>query len=288
MTSTKLSLQDQLPLTCTRMGTCCHGNRVYLNPWELVCLAQEKNISPREFRDLYCDLGGILLRFDGKVDKRGKPSCSQYIQDFGCSVHKGRPLACRLFPLGRQIQNEEAHYMFQGNSFPCLLDCPDVTKLPHMSVGEYLKGQATDPFEKAQDEYLDLMQNIADIAFTLLLDTGLAETGETQTLSTWRKMGKSEAGELANSIGQEWIDHLLLPSLNEFAKDPILFARAHNEQLQVMAQEKFGSLKTEQDLHEASVLMMGMALYLARALGADPKILSEDWIDVAKSHGARE
>ena len=52
MITTKLRIQDSLPLTCSRGGTCCHGNTVLLNPWELARLAQEKKITPREFRDL--------------------------------------------------------------------------------------------------------------------------------------------------------------------------------------------------------------------------------------------
>lgn len=287
MINTKLKLQDKLPLTCTRAGTCCHGNQVFLNPWELAVLSAEKELTPREFRDLYCDLGGILLRFDGKPDHRGKPSCSQYIENFGCSVHAGRPLACRLFPLGRQIQNEEAEYIFQGTTFPCLNGCPDVVNLPYLSVGDYLKGQKTDSFETAQDLYLDLMQNLADIAFTMLLDTGLAESGETKTLSTWRQMGKEQANELVDRIGEEWMSYLILPQIEDF-EDPIAFIEVHNEQLQMKAQEKIEDLTGNVDFYEASVLMMGMALYLARSLGADPHSLSEHWIEVAKSHGACE
>lgn len=288
MNTTILKLLDELPLTCSRTGTCCHGNRVYVNPWELFCLAQKKQISPREFRDLHCSSGGILLRFDGKVDKRGKAACSQYIDNFGCSVHDGRPLACRLFPLGRQIQNEEVQYIYQGNTFPCLNGCPEVVNLPKLSVGDYLEGQFTKPFEQSQDAYLELMQNIADIAFTLLLDTGLAETRETKTLSSWRKLGKQDAGELSRRIGQEWLDLLMLPTIQDYLEDPIAFAQLHNEQLQHKAQEDFGQLDSMQDIHEASVLMMALALYIAIALGADPKTLSEHWIEIAKSNGACE
>jgi len=288
MITTKLSLQDKLPLTCTRSGTCCHGKLVLLNPWELVCIAKEKKMTPRQFRDLYCEFGGIRLRFDGKAGWKGQQACSQYAEGYGCSVHLGRPLSCRLYPLGRQIQREEVHYMYQGNEFPCLDGCPEVFKLPHLSVGEYLKGQLTDKFEKAQDEYLDLMQNIADIAFVLLLETGLAESVDKETLKLWRKMGNEAPEKLADRIGQEWIDYLMLPDITDDIEDPSLFARKHNELLQLKTQEKFGSLQTNHELHEASVLIMGVALHLARGIGADPKVLAEHWIDTAKNHGALE
>lgn len=288
MVSTKLSIHDQLPLTCSRTGTCCHGKIVLLNPWELVCLAKEKKITPREFRDRYCESGGIRLKFDGKLGWKEQQACSQYVDNFGCSVHLGRPLSCRLYPLGRQIQSEEVHYMYQGNEFPCLEGCPEVFELAHLSVGEYLKGQITEKFEKAQDEYLNLMQNMADIAFVLLLDTGLAESGDKKTLFIWRIMGNEQSDVLADRIGQEWIDCLMLPEISNDLENPITFAQKHNDLLQLKAQEDFGALQTNQELHEASVLLMGVALHLARGIGANPKILAEHWIETAKIHGASE
>jgi uncharacterized protein len=286
MQISKLNTKSILPLTCSRSGTCCFGKMVNLNPWELLKLSKEKKITPKEFRDKYCDSGGIRLQFDGKKDKKGQQACSQYVDDFGCSVHLGRPLACRLYPLGRQIQSNKADYMYEGNQFPCLTDCAEVLELPKMSVGEYLKGQQADQFEQAQDHYLGVMQNIADIAFELLLDTGLAESGDKKTLTLWREMGNEPSETLAKRIGQEWIDCLMTPELND--EDPITFAQKHNELLLLTAQQKFGSIQTNQELHEASVTIMGLALHLARGLGADHKSISELWVETAKSHGAQE
>ena len=291
MHTTKLKLQDKLPLTCSRKGTCCHGNQVLLNPWELFCLAREKKISPKEFRILYCDFAGIRLKFDGKKDLRGKKSCSQYIDNFGCSVHLGRPLACRLFPLGRQIQSEKVNYIFQGTTFPCLDGCPEVVELPELTVEAYLKGQETESFEAAQDAYLEIMQNIADIAFELLLDTELSASNEKETLRLWRKMGTESPEELAERIGVEWLDLLMIPTFlseSEVLENPLIFAEKHNELLQEKAQEKFGNLQTLEDLHQASVLVMAIALFLANAIGANPTSLAEHWVETAKSFGAKE
>jgi len=47
-------------------------------------------------------------------------------------------------------------------------------------------------------------------------------------------------------------------------------------------------LQTMQEVHKASVLIMGVALHLARSLGANPEILAEHWIDTAKKHGAKD
>jgi len=231
MITTKLNIEDKLPLTCSRTGTCCYGKIVLLNPWELICLAKEKNITPREFRDLYCEFGGIRLRFDGKIGWKDQQACSQYVDDFGCSVHFGRPLSCRLYPLGRQIQSETVQYIYQGEIFPCLEGCPEVAKLPYLRVSEYLAGQLTDKFEMAQDAYLDMMQNIADLAFMLLLDTGLAGSGDKITLQLWRKMGSELPEDLARRIGNKWLDRLMLPEISDDLDDPVSFVRKHDDLL---------------------------------------------------------
>lgn len=288
MQTTKLSSQSILPLTCSRSGTCCFGKAVLLNPWELLSLSIEKKVTPREFRDLYCDFGGIRLTFNGKSDTKGQKSCSQYIENVGCSVHQGRPLACRLYPLGRQIQFDKAHYIYEGKQFPCLTDCAEVLELPKLSVGDYLKGQGAAPFENAQDAYLTIMQNIADIAFELLLDSSLVASGDKKTLKIWREMGNEQPEILAERIGKEWMDYLMIPSISIEIKNPITYANKHNELLQLKAQAAFGSLQTNEELHEAAVLIMGVALHLSRGLGADTKGIAEHWIATAKTHGAKE
>ena len=57
--------------------------------------------------------------------------------------------------------------MFEGTKFPCLAECPEVRDLNSMTVNNYLSGQETALFEKAVDAYLDMAQNIADIAFRI-------------------------------------------------------------------------------------------------------------------------
>ena len=288
MKITKLSAESILPLTCSRSGTCCFGKAVQLNPWELMRLSEEKIMTPKVFRDLYCEFGGIRLRFDGTADHKGQNACSQYDTKTGCSVHLGRPLACRLYPLGRHLQFDKATYMFEGETFPCLTDCAEVLELPKLSVGEYLKGQAAAPFEKAQDTYLVIMQNIADIAFELLLDSDLATSGDTKTVALWRVLGTESPDLLALRIGQEWMDCLMIPEITDANENIAIFAKKHNKLLLLKAQKQFGSIQTLQELHEAAVLMLGVALHLSRGLGVDTKGISEHWIATAKSHGAKE
>jgi Fe-S-cluster containining protein len=286
--ATKLTLTDNLPLTCSRSGTCCHGKIVRLNPWELARLAEAKGLIPRVFRDRYCDFGGIYLRFDGAPGWRQQPACSQYVPDFGCSVHSERPLACRLYPLGRQRQGKELYYIYQGSDFPCMDGCPEVLDLPQLSVAAYVEGQATKCFEVAQDDYLELMQELADIAFAFLLESGLAESGDRQTLRLWREMGSEEPQQAQDRLSPEWIDLLMLPELTDSLNDSIAFSHQHHDLLLLKAQESFGTLDNLTDFRKASELLMGLALHLGRGLGANPTELVEHWIKIAKEHGALE
>ncbi len=284
--TTTLTLTDNLPLTCSRSGTCCHGKTVWLNPWELACLAEAKGLTPRQFRDQYCDFGGIQLRFDGAPGWRQLPACSQYVHDVGCGVHVGRPLACRLYPLGRQRQGEELHYLYQGSDFPCVEGCPEVLDLPHLSVAAYIEGQAVKRFEVAQDEYLEVMQNLADSAFAFLLESGLAESGDRRTLRLWREMGREKPEQLQGRLGPEWIDLLMLPEVTDGLHDPAAFSRGHLDLLLLKAQGSFGTLDNVIDFRKASGCLMGLALHLGRGLGANPAQLAEHWIKTAKEHGA--
>lgn len=286
--STYLSISDRLPLTCSRAGTCCHGKAVWLNPWELACLASAKGQTSREFRDRYCEYGGIRLRFDNPPGWKGLAACSQYLPGSGCSVHAGRPSACRLYPLGRERRGEALRYMHRGAAFPCLEDCPGVADLPHLTVADYLAGQEVKHAEAAQDAFVEVMQQLADGAFALLLESGLAATGDRLTLPLWRKLGSMEPGNLAKHLGAEWIDRLMLPDINDGLDDPATFSLRHQDQLQAQAQTSFGALDNATALREASGVMMGLALHLGRGLGIDPAELAGNWIVTAKQYGARE
>ena len=286
--TTNLTLTDSLPLTCTRAGSCCHGKTVWLNPWELAHLAAAKGLTSRVFRDRYCEFGGIRLRFDGPPGWKGLAACSQYLPDCGCSVHADRPLVCRLYPLGRERRGKEFHYIHRGHGFPCLEGCPEVVDLPHLTVADYLKRQNTGSSEAAQDKYLELMQQLADGAFALLLESGLAASGDRLTLRLWRELGREQPDLLAKRISPEWIDRLMLPDFGDELNDPAAFSDRHYEMLQSQAQVSFGALGDAKALREASGLMMGMALHLGQGLGANPAELSEHWIVTSKKLGARE
>jgi Fe-S-cluster containining protein len=280
-----LSLDDVLPLTCTRAGTCCHGKAVWVNPWELATLARALQRSCREVIASHTCDGGVRLRFDGASRWRGLSACSLYSPDSGCRAHAGRPLACRLYPLGRERHGTRLRYMHDGPEFPCLSGCPDVTRLPPMTVGDYLQGQGVDAGEAVADAYLETVQDLAEGAFVLVLDSGLVARGFPGLRARWTATMESPPAQRFELIPStlRWL--LLDPGLDP--QPATEFVAAHARVLQEFVQGQFAALTDPQALAQASTSMLALALHLGAGLGADVGVLSRRWMEVAVEQGMR-
>lgn len=275
--TTELAPTDVLPLTCTREGTCCHGKAVWINPWELACLAAARLLPTREFRDTYTD-HGIRLRFAPGATG----ACAQYDPTLGCSAHPGRPLACRLYPLGRERRGDAVRYVHEGRRFPCLDACPSVVTLPRMSVADYLAGQQVGPGEAAQDAYLEMAQDLAEGAFVVLFESGLAQVRGAEVLSTWQQAVNATPKERLRLIGEQWFDLLTLPSIADDISDSERWIAAHRDGFQRAAQEAFGNLRSPEALVEASVRFLALALHLLNAIGGDAAGPGQRWVAAAR------
>jgi len=280
---TLLSLEDQLPLTCTRAGTCCHGKEIWINPWEIHCLAEARKLSARDFRDQHTVNGGMRLRFDGPAGWNNLPACSQYDATMGCLAHKGRPLACRLFPLGRRIHLNQISYFHEGNLFPCISGCPEVNDLPLVSVGDYLSSQKTTNSESAHDAYLELAQILADDALHLFLDSGLATCQKREeTLDGWRDWGAMSDQFRAEAMGESWYDELTIPRFNTSLADPIALVQDHGVQLETKIELEGATIKSLADLDHLCCLVMGLSLHLSTGLGLSSTQMAKHWIETAQ------
>jgi Fe-S-cluster containining protein len=283
---TALALDAKLPLTCSRSGTCCHGKAIWLNPWEVARLATGRGIPARDFRRHFTVDGGIRLRVDGPPGWLKLPACSQYDPASGCSVHAHRPLACRLYPLGRRRQGGAVGYIHEGRDFPCLFGCPEVQDLPRLTVADYLAGQQVTAGEQAQDAYLEVMQDLAEGALVLLLDSGLAASGDREVLPRWSRIAALDHEGRAASLPADWFDALTIPD-GLACDDAAAYVQTHRERMQGKAQAAFGAAGTPAALRDASVLMMTLSLHLGAALGIQVTQLVERWTAIARQHGAQ-
>jgi Fe-S-cluster containining protein len=78
---------------CNACGLCCHNKVITLSPYDVLRLARAAGISAREAIERFTIRRGSILKFtDG--------GACVALYGARCGVHRGRPLACRLYPLG--------------------------------------------------------------------------------------------------------------------------------------------------------------------------------------------
>jgi Fe-S-cluster containining protein len=123
---------------CNACGLCCHQKVITLSPYDVLRLARVAGITTREAIDRFTIRRGSILKFtDG--------GACVALEGVRCGVHRGRPLACRLYPLGiehRQTAGEEKFVMLEPAAG---------------SLGVYGLDGAVSDFVEAQgvDEYLE-------------------------------------------------------------------------------------------------------------------------------------
>lgn len=262
-----LSPTDQLPLTCTRLGVCCHGHQIWVNPWEVAELARGLGIAVREVRQRHLDCRGTRLAFDGPADSRGKHACRLYDPQRGCTVHPHRPLTCRMYPLGRaRVDGEVRYYHNDDNAggFPCLELCPTVTSLPAQQVGAYLDGQAIGAGEIAHDAYARVVYGLAAVAGRIR-DLGKDEVDVARLTEVLDRCALLDAPARSELLPDGWLDLATAPALD--ATDPASFASGHGALITAKIQQ--AAAATDAGLTEAAMLHLLIAIHLAPAVGAD-------------------
>lgn len=85
--------ESKFSYVCNRCGLCCRDKVIALSPYDVIRVARAAKVSTGEAVARYTLRRGSLLRFlpDGR--------CAA-LESTRCTIHQGRPLACRLYPLG--------------------------------------------------------------------------------------------------------------------------------------------------------------------------------------------
>ncbi len=274
----ELQPADRLQLTCTRLGTCCHGHQIFVCPWELVRLAQGLGLGAAEFRARHTDCGGTRLIFAGAAlehgpdSHRGKPACSLYDPSRGCSAHPHRPLVCRLYPLGRERRQGRTIYHQIGGQLPCFALCPTVGELPALSVGDYIASQDAGAAEAAHDAYAALAYGMVRAALVITRHVDAAEAaGLTGYFAGLRQLNASER---PLRIPGPWLDQLTLPPAGLAIDDPAGFVNAHGQALASALQAEFAAATAPDALLQAARLYLVLALHLGATVGTDAAVMA--------------
>ncbi|MBI4800131.1 MAG: YkgJ family cysteine cluster protein [Desulfarculus sp.] len=141
-----MQLDSDFCYHCLRCSRCCHDQAIQVNPYEILRLARHLGLSTSQFIERHTTNAGLFLRFTSEG------ACG-FLTPQGCGVHPARPLVCRLYPLGREIDLQE------GEGFVLLERHPQCPALVGGAgrLGEYLDEQGAGPFLAAADLYLELV-----------------------------------------------------------------------------------------------------------------------------------
>ena len=91
---------------CNQCGKCCRNREdILLNPYDLHRISSVLRVSHQDIVERYCTVYiGDTSRFPCVLLKPvGKEKACPLLKDNRCSVHKGKPTVCALYPLGRAM-----------------------------------------------------------------------------------------------------------------------------------------------------------------------------------------
>lgn len=145
-------LQRSSPFSyeCRACSRCCRNKKIQVNPYELARLGLALGLPVIELVERFT-VQGVHLQ------QRQDGTCV-FLGSDGCSVHVHRPLACRLYPLGRIVNPT-------GERFVPVRPHPRSEGIGGESgcVADYLAQQGAAPFIAAADAYYALYLRLAEL-----------------------------------------------------------------------------------------------------------------------------
>jgi Fe-S-cluster containining protein len=128
---------------CNRCSRCCYRMLIQVNPYEIGRLAQLMGVSTSAFVARWTK-GGAGLHLGHK-----ESGACVFLGPQGCEVHSDRPLACRLYPLGRHVEPDGTERWSHLTAHPKTAGVYSKSG----TIADYIAGQGAEPFMRATDEY---------------------------------------------------------------------------------------------------------------------------------------
>jgi Fe-S-cluster containining protein len=154
-----LTETDPLQLSCGTGGcvsTCCKASApIVLNPYEIALLCRESGMSYEDLLDIV-----DTERADGfpLVLLKRDPACFFWTET-GCRVYAARPLACRLFPLGRVYDGIQSRLVLPKQN-----SCEGLASGPAGSVGEYVTAQDVALHIQMADRWIEFVNTVEQLS----------------------------------------------------------------------------------------------------------------------------
>jgi len=169
-----LEPSEPVQLACGTAGCsancCADGPHIILNPYEIALICRAAGLSYEDLLDVVETdrVNGFPL-----VMLPREPAC-HFWTDAGCRIYEARPLACRLFPLGRVFENGRSAFVLPDRNH-----CTGLVPAPDRTLADYLREQDTETQVRMADawiefvtemEHLDLPDKpVTSVAFHMLV-----------------------------------------------------------------------------------------------------------------------
>lgn len=138
--------QTAFSYRCNQCGSCCHNLAITLSPVDVIAIARTLGISTGAAVERYTMRRGSLLRF------KANGACAA-LDGVRCSIHRGRPLACRVYPLGLERDgNQERFVRLEAAAGSTGIHGVDGT------IGEFITGQDIDTHLALNERYRPLIK----------------------------------------------------------------------------------------------------------------------------------
>jgi Fe-S-cluster containining protein len=225
---------------CNACGRCCHNKVITLSPYDVLRLARAAGLTTREAIEQFTTRRGSILKF------RADGACVA-LEGTRCGVHRGRPLACRLYPLG--LERVEAG----GEKFVTLEPAAGSLGV-YGSVNDFIESQGAGPCLDANARYASLLPALRE-RIDAAVDFELVEPRE-----FWRRATREALAE-SNYDPNPLIDAIFdVDGAASAGLDDAAIIAAHIERVAMM-------IRGESD----AAMLAAAAVMLAVSLGFSPR-----------------
>jgi Fe-S-cluster containining protein len=228
---------------CNACGRCCHNKVITLSPYDVLRLARAAGLTTREAIEQFTTRRGSILKF------RADGACVA-LEGTRCGVHRGRPLACRLYPLG--LERVEAG----GEKFVTLEPAAGSLGVYGVdgSVNDFIESQGAGPCLDANARYASLLPALRE-RIDAAVDFELVEPRE-----FWRRATREALAE-SNYDPNPLIDAIFdVDGAASAGLDDAAIIAAHIERVAMM-------IRGESD----AAMLAAAAVMLAVSLGFSPR-----------------
>jgi Fe-S-cluster containining protein len=155
-----LEPSDPIQLVCGTAGcssNCCSsGPHIILNPYEIGLICSAAGMSYEDLLDIVETdrVNGFPL-----VMLPRDPACPFWTET-GCRIYDARPLACRLFPLGRVFENGASSFVLPDRN-----RCAGLVPAPARTLADYLREQDTETQVSMADAWIEFVTDMECLHF---------------------------------------------------------------------------------------------------------------------------